>query len=70
MGGGAREFPEQAGSRMPPTRTSTEQPRGKPGWPRLEEESDPVSSRERGRAVTVPREAPGLELGLEEAERG
>ena len=55
---------------MPPTRTSTEQLMGEPGWPRLEEGSDLVSSRESGRAVTVPRESPGLKLGLEEAERG
>lgn len=40
-----------------------QRPMGKPGWPRLEEESDPVSSRERGRAVAVPRESPGLKLG-------
>lgn len=62
VGVGAGEVPEQAKSRMPPTRTSTERPMGKPGWPRLEEESGPVSSRQRGRAATVPRESPGLKL--------
>lgn len=59
---GAREVPEQAESRMPPSGL-LQRPMGKPGWPRLEEESDPVSSRERGRAVAVPRESPGLKLG-------
>lgn len=60
---GAREAQEQAESRMPLTLTSTERLMGKSGWPRLEAESGPVSSRERGRAVVVPRESPGLKLG-------